>query len=62
MGFHIIGTNDLLEKAMCRTQNPGPYLEGQGHRKIIKGQKDKKLSPTLLQLGSPNMVCEYILV
>jgi len=28
-----LGTNELLEKAICRTQNPGPYPKGQGHHK-----------------------------
>ena len=34
-----LGTNVLLEKAMCRAQDPGLYLKGQGHNHRSKVKK-----------------------
>jgi len=45
---------------MCRMQNPGWYLKGQGHHKLSKIKKMKIFYPSLFQLGSQIIVCEYI--
>ena len=43
---NTFGTNVLLEKAMCRMQDPGLYIKGQGHNHRSKVKKwDKLLCP-----------------
>jgi len=54
-GFYSTCPNVLLEKAMCRTREPRSCLNHSNVKKI------SIFSSTLLQLRSPNMVCEFIL-